>query len=80
MQISDKIEEAEKKNTPEGRVWITAKELSKRWPYEESTLAVWRHRGEGPPYEKHKGKVIYYLDDIVTYERTNFIRVEPKKP
>lgn len=43
-------------------------ELSDRWGLSHRTLERWRWIGEGPPYLKIGGRVVYRLEDIERYE------------
>lgn len=44
-------------------------DLSDRWNISHRTLERWRWTGEGPPYIKLGGRVVYRLEDIEEYER-----------
>lgn len=50
---------------------LTPEELVRR--YREkitlATLATWRSRKQGPPYEKIGGRVLYPLDGLEAWER-----------
>ena len=50
--------------------FLTAKELSARWlgQVAERTIQNWRHTGDGPPFKKIGGKVLYALSDIERWE------------
>lgn len=43
-------------------------ELSRRWNISPRTLERWRWIGEGPPYLKIGGRVVYRLEDIERFE------------
>ena len=43
-------------------------ELSRRWGISHRTLERWRSLGEGPPYLKIGGRVVYSQYDIERYE------------
>ena len=43
-------------------------QLSDRWGISHRTLERWRWIGEGPPYLKIGGRVVYRLEDIERYE------------
>ncbi|MGE0759586.1 MAG: helix-turn-helix transcriptional regulator [Pirellulaceae bacterium] len=43
-------------------------DLARRWRMSERTLERWRWQKSGPPYLKVGGRVIYRLDDVLTYE------------
>lgn len=56
--------------------FLTPKELSMRWGNRISprTLANWRStQGNGPPYTKIGGAVLYPLDKIVEWESRNTV-------
>ncbi len=44
-------------------------DLSDRWNISHRTLERWRWTGEGPPFIKLGGRVVYRLEDIEDYER-----------
>ena len=46
-------------------------ELSRRWSLSPRTLERWRWLGEGPPYLKIGGRVVYRMEDIEAYEAQN---------
>lgn len=48
--------------------------LSDRWRISHRTLERWRWLGEGPPYLKIGGRVLYRLEDVEHYERANLKR------
>ncbi len=48
---------------------LSQMELSDRWGISHRTLERWRWLGEGPPYLKIGGRVVYRLEDIERYER-----------
>ena len=43
-------------------------ELAARWNISHRTLERWRWTGEGPPYIKIGGRVVYRQEDIEAYE------------
>ncbi len=43
-------------------------DLSRRWSLSPRTLERWRWLGEGPPYLKIGGRVVYRMEDIEAYE------------
>ena len=43
-------------------------ELSRRWSLSPRTLERWRWLGEGPPFIKIGGRVVYRQEDIEAYE------------
>jgi hypothetical protein len=46
--------------------------LARRWSLSPRSLERWRWRGEGPPFLKVGGRVLYRLEDIEAYEAANF--------
>lgn len=49
---------------------LTIEQLAKRWPaISIGTLKNWRRTGHGPRYIRVGRKVMYRLEDVVTYER-----------
>ena len=42
--------------------------LARRWKMSQRTLERWRWRGEGPPFIKIGGRVVYRLEDIEAFE------------
>ena len=52
-------------------------ELSDRWGISHRTLERWRWIGEGPPYLKIGGRVVYRLEDIERYEQEQLRLSEP---
>lgn len=53
--------------------FLTVLQLVERWKRQVTvaTLATWRSRGNGPPYVKVGGKVLYRVTDIEAYEKKN---------
>ncbi len=56
------------------RELLTEKLLADRWVCSVARLQRWRTVGEGPPYLKIVGKVLYRLKDIETYEEASPVR------
>ena len=56
------------------RELLTEKMLAERWVCSVARLQRWRTVGEGPPYLKIVGKVLYRLKDIEAYEEACLIR------
>ena len=52
----------------QSKLSLTQKELARRWAISHRTLERWRWTGEGPDYLKLGGRVIYRLEDIMTFE------------
>jgi len=42
--------------------------LATRWNISPRTLERWRWLGEGPPFIKIGGRVVYRLEDVEAYE------------
>lgn len=60
--------------TPTSSVeFLTVPQLVERWKRQVTvaTLATWRSRGNGPPYVKVGGKVLYRVTDLEAYEKKN---------
>ena len=49
-------------------LFLTQKDLAKRWNISHQTLERWRWWGKGPQYFKFGNKVRYKLPDIEAYE------------
>ncbi len=61
--------------TPEPtRQLLTETMLADRWVCSVARLQRWRTVGEGPPYLKIVGKVLYRVKDIDAYEEACLIR------
>jgi hypothetical protein len=43
-------------------------QLARRWSISPRTLERWRWLGQGPPYLKIGGRVLYRVNDIEAYE------------
>jgi hypothetical protein len=56
------------------RELLTEKMLADRWACSIARLQRWRTVGEGPPYLKIVGKVLYRAKDIEAYEEACLIR------
>ena len=52
----------------QSKLCLTQKEPARRWAISHRTLERWRWTGEGPDYLKLGGRVIYRLEDIMTFE------------
>jgi hypothetical protein len=55
------------------RELLTEKMLADRWVCSVARLQRWRTVGEGPPYLKIVGKVLYRLRDIEAYEEASLV-------
>jgi hypothetical protein len=64
---------------PEIRIWLLellpCKEAARETKTTTNALATLRCRGQGPPYIKHGGKVMYRRLDLLAYQQAG--RVEP---
>jgi len=56
------------------RELLTEKMLADRWACSVARLQRWRTVGQGPPYFKIVGKVLYRLKDIEAYEEASLVR------
>ncbi|MFM8665544.1 MAG: hypothetical protein ACKOE3_05180 [Betaproteobacteria bacterium] len=56
------------------RALLTETMLTDRWVCSVARLQRWRTVGEGPPYLKIVGKVLYRLKDIEAYEEASLVR------
>jgi hypothetical protein len=52
----------------EETIYLTARELADRWRLDEATLANQRSRGEGLPFTKASGRVLYKMSDVLAVE------------
>ena len=55
-------------------------ELADRWNISPRTLERWRSSGEGLPYLKIGGRVVYRLEDVERYEQEQLRQSEPSGP
>ncbi len=60
--------------TEPARQLLTETMLADRWVCSVARLQRWRTVGEGPPYLKIVGKVLYRLKDIEAYEEASLVR------
>jgi predicted rRNA methylase YqxC with S4 and FtsJ domains len=51
--------------------FLTTRELAARHREAEQTIRAKRVRGDGPPFVKVSGKVLYRLSDVLEHERQN---------
>lgn len=51
------------------RTCLNQTELAARWSISARTLERWRWTGEGPAFLKIGGRVVYRLEDVLTYEQ-----------
>jgi predicted site-specific integrase-resolvase len=54
--------------------------LAGRWQLSPRTLERWRWKGEGPPFVKIGGRVVYRMDDILAYEQAQERRSTAEAP
>ena len=66
--------QAQKVPAEPSRELLTEKMLADRWVCSVARLQRWRTVGEGPPYLKIVGKVLYRLKDIEAYEEASLVR------
>ena len=48
---------------------LTQNDLAQRWRMSGRTLEAWRLFGQGPPFMRIGGKVLYRLCDVEEFER-----------
>lgn len=53
--------------------FLTTPELAERWHLSKGYLVNMRWAGEGPPYVKLGGRVLYRLGDILKYEEARTV-------
>ena len=58
------------------KICLTQKELARRWAISHRTLERWRWTGEGPSFMKLGGRVIYRLEDVLSFELANLHQSE----
>ncbi len=56
------------------RELLTEKMLADRWACSVARLQRWRTVGEGPPYLKIVGKVLYRITDIEAFEEASLVQ------
>ena len=66
--------QAQKVPVEPSRELLTEKMLADRWVCSVARLQRWRTIGEGPPYLKIVGKVLYRLKDIEAFEEASLVR------
>jgi hypothetical protein len=49
---------------------LTQLDLARRWRLSTRTLERWRWLGQGPPYLKLGGRIVYRLEDVEAYEKS----------
>lgn len=55
-------------------------DLSRRWRISPRTLEAWRWRGEGPPYLKICGRILYRIEDVEAHEAASLIAGKASSP
>jgi len=50
---------------------LSEAELAERWGISPRTIQRWRRTGQGPPYLKLGGRVVYALADVEDWERAH---------
>ena len=53
------------------KIYLTNKELAKRWVRSPRTIEGWRSRKTGPNYLELNGMVLYDLDEIIKFENAS---------
>jgi hypothetical protein len=56
------------------RTFINQIELARRWCISPRTLERWRWLGEGLPFFKLGGRVVYRMSDVEAHEKAQFRR------
>ena len=54
------------------------RDLAQRWSLSERTLERWRWLGQGPPFLKIGGRVLYRLEDIEAFEAEQVRQSTPR--
>ena len=49
-------------------IFLTSDQLAKRWVIRTETLSQWRWNGRGPQYLKIGRRVLYRLEDVLSFE------------
>lgn len=63
-------------DVPADATLFTDQMLAARWHCSTSRLQYWRSHGQGLPYMKIHGRVLYRLEDITSYEQDALITPE----
>ena len=53
------------------KIYLTNKELAKRWVRSPRTIEGWRAKKTGPNYLNLNGKIVYDLDEIIKFENAS---------
>lgn len=48
--------------------FLTAQELALRWRRSLRSLQRWRQTRSGPRYHRIEGRILYALDDVISFE------------
>lgn len=60
----------------ETQVFLTPRELAKRWGMNPTSLSNWRSKNKGPKYVQLMGhKVLYSLEELEKFEKQNIVEV-----
>ena len=51
--------------------FLTDTQLAERWQMHRKSLIRWRGQGQGPPFIKINGKILYKMADVESYEQAN---------
>lgn len=51
-------------------VFLTTAALARRWRMSSRSLERWRRQQRGLPFIRLPGKILYRLNDVVTYEES----------
>ena len=65
---------------PDEPVHLTQYQLCKRWEGKKRTLERWRALRSGPPYIKVGARILYPIEEIIAFERENFIPTTRRLP
>ena len=53
---------------PDAAVYLSQKQLARRWRMSHRTLERWRQLSRGPVWLKIGGRVLYRVEDVVVFE------------
>lgn len=53
------------------KIYLTNRELAKRWVRSPRTIEGWRAKKTGPNYLNLNGKIVYDLDEIIKFENAS---------
>jgi hypothetical protein len=59
---------------------LAQKDLARRWTCSTRTVERWRVRGEGPPFLKIGGRVVYRLSDVHAFEAARLRASTKQRP